>query len=155
MAALSAAHYSPYSGVKRSAKAASNTTSHTAFLRGISLGMAKGFVIWDRQVVDGAACVSQCVRSHSNSGGKRTGGRRGRLKAEGRGKSCKYENLDGAKPWWICIYATSHYKIFMMLTHNNCYHREETLSSSVWLCKQFYKHTEMDMKHFLCCSFFK
>lgn len=40
-AALSAAHYSPYSGGKRSAEAASNTTSHTAFLRGISLTMAE------------------------------------------------------------------------------------------------------------------
>lgn len=41
IAALSATHYSPYSGVKRSGEAASNTTSHTAFLRGISLTMAK------------------------------------------------------------------------------------------------------------------
>lgn len=40
-AALSAAHYSPYSGVKRSGEAASNTTSHTAFLRGISLTAEK------------------------------------------------------------------------------------------------------------------
>lgn len=41
MPVLSAAHYSPYSGVKRSGEAASNTTSHTAFLRGISFTMAR------------------------------------------------------------------------------------------------------------------
>lgn len=96
--------------------------------------------------------VSVCVLAQQQPW-KENWGVRGGPKAEGRGKSCKYENLDGAKPWWICIYATSHYKIFMMLTHNNCYHREETLSSSVWLCKQFYKRTEMDMEHFLCCFF--
>ena len=36
---FTATHYSPYSGVKRFG--GSNTTSHTAFLRGISLTMAK------------------------------------------------------------------------------------------------------------------
>lgn len=155
MAALSAAHYSPYSGVKRSAKAASNTTSHTAFLRGISLGMAKGFCnLRPAGSWWGRVRVSVCVLAQQQPWKKNWGGGEG-LKAEGRGKSCKYENLDGSKPWWICIYATSHYKIFMMLTHNNCYHREETLSSSIWLCKHFYKHTEMDTEHFLCCSFFK
>lgn len=40
-AALSAAHYNPYNGVKRSGEAAGNTTSHAAFLRGISLTTKK------------------------------------------------------------------------------------------------------------------
>lgn len=40
-AALSAAHYNPHNGVKRSGEAASNTTSHAAFLRGLSLTTEK------------------------------------------------------------------------------------------------------------------
>lgn len=155
MAAFSAAHYSPYSGVKRSAKAASNTTSHTAFLRGISLGMAKGFVIWDRQVVDGAACVSQCVCSHSNSRGKRIGGQGEdwRRKEE--------ERVASMKTWMVQNPGGYVFMQPVIIRFSWCWHTtivttERKLSCcSIWLCKQFYKHTEMDMEQFLCCSFLK
>lgn len=156
MAALSAAHYSPYSGVKRSAKAASNTTFHIAFLRGILLGMAKGFVIWDRQVVDGAACVSQCVCSHGNSRGKKRCGGKGRTKG-GRTR----ERVASMKAWLVQNPGGYVFMQPVIIRFSWCWHttivtaERELLSCSVWLRKHFYKHTEMDTEQFLCCSFFQ
>lgn len=71
VAALSAAHYNPYTGVKRFGETASNTASYKAFLRGISPYHGEDFVIWAQQVCwwNWCACVHVCARElHSNAG---------------------------------------------------------------------------------------
>lgn len=71
VAALPAAHYNPYTGVKRFGETASNTASYKAFLRGISPYHGEDFVIWAQQVCwwNWCACVRVCARElHSNAG---------------------------------------------------------------------------------------
>ena len=61
IAALTAAHYTPYSGVKRFWEVASNTISHTAFPEGHFPNHGRGFVIRAQQVCWWSLCVCVCV----------------------------------------------------------------------------------------------